>query len=139
MAATQSQAVMNNVRVPVVPLVMLQRARPRKACVMCWTQPSKKCEGCMSARYCSRKCQLRAWPKHKPDCLQMQTILVPLRNDRLRQVYRRTASRHAPVSGFGPPNPYAEKIAAQYAELMAAREQAAGEAEPADKEPEEAN
>jgi hypothetical protein len=139
MAATQKQAVMDNVDVPVVHLVMHEGGRPRKACVMCWTQPSKKCEGCMSAHYCSLECQLSAWPKHKPDCLQMQTILVPLHNDHLRRLYRRTALRPPPVSGFGPANRYAEKIEAQYAELMAAREQAAGEEAPTDEEPEEAN
>jgi hypothetical protein len=31
----------------------------------------------MSARYCGLKCQRQAWKKHKPDCQQMQALLMP--------------------------------------------------------------
>ena len=29
------------------------------------------CEGCMSVRYCSAKCQLEVWKDHKTKCKQM--------------------------------------------------------------------
>jgi hypothetical protein len=46
-------------------------ARPRKACVICWAEPTFKCSSCKAVRYCGRKCQVRAWRKHKSDCGQM--------------------------------------------------------------------
>jgi hypothetical protein len=63
---------------PLVPLVMRNSARPRKACVICWAVPSFKCCACMSARYCGADCQRRAWQKHKPDCQQMQSLGMPV-------------------------------------------------------------
>lgn len=46
----------------------------KKACVVCQSTPAKnRCSRCHSERYCSRKCQLKHWPKHKGICSQRMT------------------------------------------------------------------
>ncbi|KIK63366.1 hypothetical protein GYMLUDRAFT_241858 [Collybiopsis luxurians FD-317 M1] len=42
-------------------------------CTECYTshsvwKPLQKCSGCLIAKYCSRECQKKAWPAHKPTC-----------------------------------------------------------------------
>jgi hypothetical protein len=44
------------------------------ACAECRTKldKKKKCGGCKQVVYCSRECQVKAWPSHKRDCIRMQ-------------------------------------------------------------------
>lgn len=46
--------------------------RPFKCCVICLEPTRNRCQRCRSAKYCSKKCQLFAWPLHKADCNQMR-------------------------------------------------------------------
>lgn len=47
-----------------------------QACEVCNRQKRKlpRCQGCKASCYCSRACQRRAWPSHKPSCYAMQAI-----------------------------------------------------------------
>jgi len=49
-----------------------RRAPNKQVCVAngCTTRGSKTCTGCMTVRYCSKKCQIRDWKRgaHKKNC-----------------------------------------------------------------------
>ncbi|KAH9951047.1 hypothetical protein B0H21DRAFT_719236 [Amylocystis lapponica] len=36
--------------------------------------PLRKCEGCVTAEYCSRQCQKNGWPSHRDSCRRMQAM-----------------------------------------------------------------
>uniref|UniRef100_A0A1A9WSR9 MYND-type domain-containing protein n=1 Tax=Glossina brevipalpis TaxID=37001 RepID=A0A1A9WSR9_9MUSC len=40
-------------------------------CGNCLVKAKKKCSHCKSIYYCSRKCQLNDWPKHKKNCVKV--------------------------------------------------------------------
>ena len=44
-------------------------------CKVCGNDAVKKCAGCGEAYYCSRKCQLNDWKRHKPDCERVKSQL----------------------------------------------------------------
>jgi len=49
--------------------VAAPRASPQHACAVCAaTRPLQACKGCQTALYCSRACQKKDWPRHKPLC-----------------------------------------------------------------------
>jgi len=56
-----------------------ERVKPApKVCAQCGTKDGslRKCVDCKSVCYCSKECQRKAWPVHKPDCLEIQGKLV---------------------------------------------------------------
>ena len=46
----------------------------------------KKCSSCKVVRYCSRRCQKRAWKAHKSECLKLR-LLRQEKSDRMRKVH----------------------------------------------------
>lgn len=45
---------------------------PKGICTFCGKSGAvKKCSGCMSARYCTRECQVKNWELHKPICAKL--------------------------------------------------------------------
>src|SRR5690606_20712992 len=47
-----------------------------EACPHTCTDRRQRCMGCRVVYYCSRACQRRAWPEHKPSCMQAQQFLA---------------------------------------------------------------
>ncbi|XP_073837310.1 zinc finger MYND-type containing 10 [Musca autumnalis] len=41
-------------------------------CGNCYGSAEKKCSQCKTVYYCSRKCQLEDWPKHKINCIKIE-------------------------------------------------------------------
>lgn len=63
------------------PLVsVLKPADARSRCHLCWNAPVKllRCARCHWARYCSRKCQTKAWTQHKLECTCLQSYKRPV-------------------------------------------------------------
>ncbi|XP_061393593.1 zinc finger MYND domain-containing protein 10 homolog [Musca vetustissima] len=44
----------------------------QQTCGNCHGNAEKKCSQCKSVYYCSRKCQLDDWPKHKTKCIKIE-------------------------------------------------------------------
>ncbi|CAK8672384.1 histone-lysine N-methyltransferase SMYD1-like [Clavelina lepadiformis] len=51
-------------------------------------KPLAKCTACKYARYCSKECQKKAWPDHKPECSAMQRVNPGKPVDQTRLVAR---------------------------------------------------
>ena len=48
--------------------VALSLLRREKHCAWCYQPARRKCQRCMSVRYCNKDCQLAHWPLHKSQC-----------------------------------------------------------------------
>jgi hypothetical protein len=44
-------------------------------------KPNSRCSGCKASFYCSRECQVAAWPLHKRVCKRLQAAHVPGQGD----------------------------------------------------------
>lgn len=73
----QSVYGLDDLTVPDLKLLIQASIKRRRSCSYCKRvpqeqEPCKRCSACKHSRYCSRKCQRKAWKTHKQECVPSQ-------------------------------------------------------------------